>query len=65
MNNQCKRCGKPLGGEGHIHTCSPTPQWISEQEAKYLFDNHLISEDNGEPATGWRKRKVQNVQRTS
>ena len=42
-----------------------TPQWISEQEAKYLFDNHLISEDNGEPATGWRKRKVQNVQRAS
>jgi hypothetical protein len=65
MNNQCKQCGKPLGGEEHIHTCPPTPQGISEQEAKYLFDNHLISEDNGEPATGWRKRKVQNVQRTS
>ena len=61
----CNRCGKPLGAEGHIHTCSPTPQWISEQEAQHLIDSAIDYGHNEPKASGWRKRKIQNVQRTS
>ena len=30
----CDRCGKKLGGEGHIHTCSP-----QVQDPMPLFDD--------------------------
>jgi hypothetical protein len=42
--NFCERCGKRLGGNGHIHTCTPPAAqkpWVglTDEEAQWIYDN--------------------------
>jgi hypothetical protein len=42
--NFCERCGKRLGGDGHIHTCTPPAAqkpWVglTDEEAQWIYDN--------------------------
>jgi len=40
--NFCPRCGKRLGGEDSIHTCTPPQRtWVglTDEEAQWLYNN--------------------------
>jgi hypothetical protein len=50
----CDRCGKKLGGEGDIQTCTPKPeqepvhQW-REKHSAYWYDGYPDNDDGGGP----------------
>jgi hypothetical protein len=48
--NFCERCGKRLGGDGHIHTCTPPAAQPAVQEP-VAWVNH--GENRITRATGW------------
>jgi hypothetical protein len=39
LQAKCSACGKPLGGPGHIHTCSPQPEKFCDDNCVWT-DHH-------------------------
>jgi hypothetical protein len=49
---QCDRCGKRLGGEGDIHTCTPDP--IGDAQSALIAE--MAAQPEQEPVHQWREK---------